>query len=252
MTEKSLAYEHGSAVGYHHGSAIGYHHARYEPMRRFLRVVMRILVATIVKVDKIEGVENIPASGPLILYSNHIAFIDPILIIHAVPRNIVPLAKVEAYAYPVVGIFPRLWNVISVQRGEVDRRALRACLQVLEAGEILWIAPEGTRRPALLEAKDGMAYLAVQTGAPLLPISVDGTRGLPALPFSRRWKEPGVSLLFGRPFRFKPGLGRDDRAELTKMTAEAMYILADMLPPARRGVFSDLSQATQETIEWLI
>jgi 1-acyl-sn-glycerol-3-phosphate acyltransferase len=243
MTEKSLAYDHGSAVGYHH--------ARYEPMRRFLRIVMRILVATIVKVDRIEGVENIPASGPLILYSNHIAFIDPILIIHAVPRNIVPLAKVETYDYPVVGIFPRLWNVISVQRGEVDRRALRACLQVLEAGEILWIAPEGTRRPALLGAKDGMAYLAVQTGAPLLPISVDGTRGLPALPFSRRWKEPGVSLLFGRPFRFKPGLGQNDRTELTKMTTEAMYILSGMLPPARRGVFSDLSQATQETIQWL-
>jgi 1-acyl-sn-glycerol-3-phosphate acyltransferase len=163
-----------------------YNHARYEPMRRVLRIAVKVLIALIVKVDKVEGVENIPASGPLILYSNHIAFIDPIMILNFVPRNIVPLAKVEAYDYPVVGVFPRLWNVISVQRGEVDRRALRACRQVLEAGEILWIAPEGTRRPALLEAKDGMAYLAAQTGAPLLPISVDGTKGLPALPFSRR------------------------------------------------------------------
>ena len=228
-----------------------YDHTRYEPMRRFLRFLMRILVATIVKVDRIEGVANVPVSGPMILYSNHIAFIDPILIINAVPRNIVPLAKLEAYDYPIVGIFPRLRNVISVQRGEVDRRALRACRQVLEAGEILWIAPEGTRRPALLEAKDGMAYLASQTGAPLLPISVDGTMGQPALPFSRRWREPGVNMVFGRPFHFKPGLGREDRSELGRMTTEAMYVLAEILPPARRGVFSDLSHATTTTLEWI-
>jgi 1-acyl-sn-glycerol-3-phosphate acyltransferase len=231
--------------------SLTYNHARYEPMRRVLRVLGRILVALIVKVDKIEGLENIPASGPLILYSNHIAFIDPIMILLSVRRNIVPLAKVEAFDYPIIGVLPRLWNVISVQRGEVDRRALRACLQVLKAGEILWIAPEGTRRPALLEAKDGMAYIAAQTGAPLLPISVEGTKGLPALRFSRRWKEPGVSLVFGRPFRFKPGLGQDDRSELAKMTAEAMYILSAMLPSERRGVFANLTKGTEETIEWL-
>ena len=227
-----------------------YDHARYEPMRRFLRLCIRLLVPLFLKVDTIEGVENIPTSGPLLLYGNHISLVDPIITIHAVPRNIVPLAKVEAFDYPLIGIFPRLWNVISVRRGEVDRQALRTCLDVLRAGEIIWIAPEGTRRPALLEAKDGMAYLAVKTGAPLLPVAVDGTTNFPALPFSRRRKGPGVTLRFGRPFHFKAGPNAS-REEMARMTAEAMYILAALLPPERRGVFSDLSKGTQDTIHWI-
>ena len=227
-----------------------YVHARYEPMRRFLRFWIRVAVAALVKVDQFEGAANVPASGPVILYSNHMCLVDPILIIHALRRNIVPLAKIESFDYPVIGLFPRLWHVISVQRGEVDRQALRACLDVLAAGEIIWIAPEGTRRPVFQEAKDGMAYIANRSGAPLLPISVDGTIGFPALRFSDRWKGPGVQLKFGKPFRFKSGL-HANREELGQMTREAMYILAAIQTPERRGVFGDLTQATQDLIEWL-
>lgn len=229
-----------------------YNHARYEPMRRFLRFLMRTIgFGLLARMDSVEGVENIPAQGPAILYSNHIAFIDPIAIIHAVPRNIVPLAKIEAFNYPLIGIFPRLWNVIFVRRGDVDRRALQSCLQVLRAGEILWIAPEGTRRPRFQEVKDGLAYLASRTGAPLVPVAVEGTEGFPTLRGSHRWKGEGVSLKFGNPFRFKPGLEHADRDELTRMTTEAMYILAALLPVKRRGIFGDLSKGQQETIEWL-
>jgi 1-acyl-sn-glycerol-3-phosphate acyltransferase len=227
-----------------------YNHTRYERLRRFLRLCFNPLVHALVKFDSIEGVENVPASGPVLLYGNHIHLLDPVVIILALPRNIVPLAKIETYDYPVIGIVPRLWHVIPVRRGEVDRQALRACLDVLEAGEIVWIAPEGTRRPALLEAKDGMAFLAAKTGVPLLPVAVDGTIGFPALPFSRRWKGPGVTLKYGRPFRFKTG-PHAGREQLAQMTAEAMYILAALLPPERRGVFSDLSKGTQDTVEWL-
>jgi 1-acyl-sn-glycerol-3-phosphate acyltransferase len=230
----------------------GYIHAEFERPRRALRFWIKVAASLLVKMDKFEGAETIPDKGPLLLYSNHICIIDPVLIIHAVKRNIVPLAKVEAYDYPIIGMFPRLWHVISVQRGEVDRKALQACLEVLRAGEVLWVAPEGTRRPALLEAKDGMAYLAARTGAPLMPIAVDGTRGFPALPLSKRWRQgPAATLHFGRMFRFKPLENPRDRVTLAKMTTEAMYILSAMLPPERRGAFSDLSQATQDTIEWL-
>ncbi|MBN2387008.1 MAG: 1-acyl-sn-glycerol-3-phosphate acyltransferase [Anaerolineales bacterium] len=230
----------------------GYEHGRYEGVRRNLRFWIRVVAGMTVKIDSFEGAENIPAEGPLLLYSNHISLIDPVMIIHAVQRNIVPLAKIETYAYPVIGMFPRLWHVIPVQRGEVDRRALQGCLDVLRAGEIVWVAPEGTRRPALLEAKDGMAYLAAKTGVPLMPIAVDGTIGFPVLPFSRRRIQgPGVTLKFGRRFRFKPLENPRDRASLHKMTLEAMYILSAILPPERRGNFADLSRGTVETIEWL-
>lgn len=227
-----------------------YVHARYEPVRRFLRAAIRLAAGLMARIERVEGREHVPTEGPAILYSNHLAMIDPVIVIHVLPRNIVPLAKVEAFDYPIIGLFPRLWNVIPVRRGEVDRQALRACLEVLRAGEILWIAPEGTRRPSLLAPKDGMAYLAVRSGAPLVPTAIDGTPGYPALPFSRRWRQGGISIRFGRPFRFK-SQGHTDRQHLTQMTREAMYQLAALLPPERRGVFADLSQATQETIEWL-
>ena len=62
------------------------------------------------KVERVDGLENVPADGPAIMMMNHIAFIDPLVMVHIAPRNIVPLAKEEAYKIPVVGIFPWLWG----------------------------------------------------------------------------------------------------------------------------------------------
>jgi 1-acyl-sn-glycerol-3-phosphate acyltransferase len=229
-----------------------YDHQRREPVRRVLRFLIRSIGFTLLaKLDHAEGLENVPVSGPAILMINHIAFIDPIVVLHIVPRNIVPLAKIEVYSYPVVGIFPRLWGVIPVRREEVDRRAVQQVQQVLQAGEIVLVAPEGTRSPSLTPGKEGVAYLALRSGAPIVPVAIDGTVGFPALRFSSTWRQHGAVVKFGRPFRFKPLHGRADREVLRKMTDEAMYILAGALPPHRRGVYADLTRATQETIEWL-
>lgn len=229
-----------------------YEHHRFAARRRVLRFLLRTIGFTLlVKLDRVEGLENFPRTGPAILYMNHIAFVDPIVLVHVSPRDIVPMAKIEVYDYPVVGVFPKIYGVIPVRRGEVDRRALREALAVLEAGEVLLIAPEGTRNPALQLAREGLAYLAARTGAPLVPVAMEGTEGFPSLPVLPRWRRPGAQVRFGRPFRFRRDLGRLDRHLLRRMTDEAMYILAAMLPPHRRGVYGDLSRATTETIEWL-
>ncbi|PWH17593.1 MAG: hypothetical protein DDG59_07915 [Anaerolineae bacterium] len=229
-----------------------YNHASWEAKRRFLRFLLRTIGMTLlVKLDGVEGVENIPTQGPAILYINHIAFVDPVVIVHVVPRNIVPLAKIEVYDYPIVGLIPRLWGVIPVRREEFDRRAVQQVLEVLRAGEIVLVAPEGTRRLALSQAKEGIAYLAARSGAPLIPTAVWGTVGFPAFRTAQRWKQPGVQVRFGKPFRYRPDLKRPSKEELRLMTDEAMYVLAALLPPELRGVYSDLSQATQTTFEWL-
>jgi 1-acyl-sn-glycerol-3-phosphate acyltransferase len=124
-------------------------------------------------------------------------------------------------------------------------------MEVIRAGEIVLVAPEGTRSPQLSQGKEGIAYLAGRSGAPVVPVAVDGTPGFPALRFfSSRWHGPGATVRFGRPFRFCPEI-QPRRETLRQMTDEAMYILAAMLPEGRRGVYGDLSKATQETIEWL-
>jgi len=205
----------------------------------------------LVKLDRVEGLENIPASGPAILLINHIAFVDPIVCIYVITRNIVPLAKIEVYNYPVIGIFPRIWGVIPVRRDEFDRRAVQSALDVLNAGEIILVAPEGTRHPQLECGKEGVAYLCSRSGAPIVPVAIDGTIGFPALRFTNRWREPGVTVRFGPPFLFNSYQKRPGHEQLRKMTDEAMYLLAAMLPENRRGYYSDLSQASQETIDWL-
>jgi 1-acyl-sn-glycerol-3-phosphate acyltransferase len=229
-----------------------YNHSALENKRKILRFFLRVIGFNfLAKLQHVEGLENVPEQGPAILMINHIAFIDPIVVLHVMPRNIVPLAKVEVYDYPVVGIFPRIWGVIPVRREEFDRRAVQQVLDVLQAGEIVLVAPEGTRSPSLTLGKQGVAFIGVRSGVPVVPVAIDGTIGFPALRFTKAWRQPGAVVKFGQPFRFRSDLKHPDRQELRKMTDEAMYILAGMLPPQRRGVYSDISHSTQDTIEWL-
>ena len=103
-------------------------------MRRILRFLLRHVGFTLLaKLHQVEGQENIPESGPAILMINHIAFIDPIVVLDVTKRDIVPMAKIEVYDYPVIGIVPHLWGVIPVRREEFDRRAVQQSLEVLRA-----------------------------------------------------------------------------------------------------------------------
>ena len=229
----------------------GYSHAHFETRRRVLRFLLKYIGFTLLaKLDRVEGLENVPPVGPAIVMINHIAFIDPFVVLHVLPRNIVPLAKREVYDYPLVGIFPKIWGVIPVKREEIDRRAVQQVMEVLRAGQIVLVAPEGTRGPELQQGKEGVAYLASRGQAPVIPVAVDGTIGFPALRYTAAWREPGASLRFGRPFRYRSEFQRAGGAQLRQMTDEAMYILASLLPEYRRGVYANLSKATQDTIEW--
>jgi 1-acyl-sn-glycerol-3-phosphate acyltransferase len=232
-------------------SSYTYNHADWNTRRRLCRFLLRTIGFTLLaKVDQVDGMENFPRTGPAILMINHIAFIDPIVVLHVLPRNIVPLAKIEVYEYPLVGIFPRLWGVIPVRREEFDRRAVQQVLEVIKAGEIVLVAPEGTRSPSLTQGKEGVAYLATRSGAPVIPVAVDGTIGFPAFRLSQRWKEPGAHITFGEPFHFHSETKHPGKEELRKMTDEAMYVLAEMLPEHRRGYYADLAKATRDTIVW--
>lgn len=229
-----------------------YDHRKYEARRRLIRFLLRWIGFTLlVKQERVEGLENVPAQGAAILMINHIAFVDPMVVMNLLPRNIIPMAKVEVYEYPLVGIFPRLYNVIPVRREEFDRRAIKCALEVLDAGEIILVAPEAHRGPTLRKGKEGVAYLATRSCSPVVPVAIEGTEGYPSLRFSARWRGPGAQVRFGRPFRFRLGDTHPDRESLSKMMNEAMYALASLLPEQRRGEYSDLSQATQDTLEWL-
>jgi 1-acyl-sn-glycerol-3-phosphate acyltransferase len=229
----------------------GYNHAEWETKRNVLRWLLRVIgLPLLARVDSVEGVENVPTEGSAIIMINHISFIDPFVVANPLPRNLVALAKVEVYDYPIVGIIPKLLGVIPVKRDEVDRQAVQRCLEVLRAGEMILLAPEGTRGSALRQGREGVAYLASRSGAPVVPVAIDGTDGFPALRGTKRWRQPGGRVRFGRPFRYHADLRRAKADTLRKMTDEALYVLAGMLPENRRGIYTDLSQATQDTFDW--
>lgn len=242
----------GAQSGSQANLPIKYNHSKLEGRRRFLRYLIRTIgFRYLARVDHVDGEENVPASGAAILLINHIAFIDPIVVLHVLKRNIVPMAKNEVYNMPVVGIFPRLWGVIPVKRGEFDRQAVRQALEVLAAGEIVLIAPEGTRSPQLQAAKEGVAYLALRTGAPIIPVALVGTEGFPCLPLNRRWREPGATVRFGKGFRLRNNTALTNRERMSEMTRQAMIALARLLPEERRGIYAERVMQNLDLLEWL-
>src|SRR5512136_2756774 len=97
---------------------------------------------------RIEGSElaMVPMGGPLILAINHINSLEvPLLFAYLQPRRLIGLAKIETWDSKFMGWLFDLWNAIPVRRGEVDLEAIRRCLAALETGDILAVAPEGTR-----------------------------------------------------------------------------------------------------------
>jgi len=201
----------------------------------------------------VEGWNNIPAENPVIIIGNHIAALDPGAMISFHPgRDIVPLAKIEAFSQPILRFFVRHWGAIPVNRGEADMKALKAALDVIEQGDILMLYAEGTRsKTGLIEGQEGTAYFALKSDAIVVPVAIWGSRGFPKTWF-RDLKRTDVYLRFGRPFKFKSEGRKLPREQFRQMTDEAMYRIASLLPEEWRGVYSDLSKATTDFLDFNI
>ncbi|HEY7204965.1 MAG TPA: lysophospholipid acyltransferase family protein [Methylomirabilota bacterium] len=147
----------------------------------------------------------VPATGPVLLVSNHVSVLDPPLIGGAAPRPLVFMAKEELFRIPLFGRFIRALNARPVRRDGSDVRALKAALAVLAEGHAMLVFPEGTRGQegeALREGKPGVGMLAVLSGAPVVPVFVSGSGA--ALPRGRALPRPAkVRVSFGPPLTFK-------------------------------------------------
>lgn len=226
---------------------------QYTARRRFMRGLIRHVGFRLLADVDITGTENIPASGPTILMMNHIALIDPVICLGAVTeRFVIPMSKVENARNLLFGVLVWGWGAYTVDRSTVDRQALKTSIDLLNQGQMILIAPEGTRHPeGLAPAKDGLTYIATRTDAIILPTALAGSQH-----FTSRWKRlrrVPVRLNFGSPFRFKlDGRTRIPRDELALMTQEAMYQLAITQTDANlRGAYSDLNRATTQTLLFL-
>jgi 1-acyl-sn-glycerol-3-phosphate acyltransferase len=202
------------------------------------------LAAWLVTRVRVEGIENIPQAGPLLVICNHASNADGMLLMaYFVPKMARPmrwLGKQEALRWPLFGWVMRVNGVFAVRRGAGDLEAFKAARAVLDGGDVLGIFPEGTRSPdgAMHLAKDGATVLAVRSGAPILPIAIAGSHR-----FWPRGKMPRpgrrMTVRIGRPFTLTMATGGDRAESLRNATAEMMRHVAELLPEDQRGVYGE-------------
>lgn len=184
---------------------------------------------------RVLGSWKVPATGPVILAVNHSHNIDGPMVIGVAPRASHFLVKKEAFVGPL-GPFMRAVGQVEVDRATADRTAVTSALGVLKDGGVLGIFPEGSRGEGDFAAlRAGLAYFAVRSGAPIVPVAVLGSaeksgRLIKALPPLRS----RVDVVFGDPFDAGDGSGRRTRKALDEATERIQKQLAAHLDDARR------------------
>jgi 1-acyl-sn-glycerol-3-phosphate acyltransferase len=204
----------------------------------------------ICRVDATE-LSHVPDRGPLIVVVNHINFMDvPVLFSYLYPRRFTGLVKAETWRNPFLGRLFALGGGLPVRRGEGDVKALRLMLDALEEHRMVGMAPEGHRsgHGRLQRAKTGVVFLALRSGAPILPIVYFGLERF--YHNVRRLRRTAFNIRVGKPFHLDDG-GRQVDAEVRQqMVDEIMYQMAAMLPPQNRGYYSDLDRATETYLQF--
>ncbi|WNI19543.1 lysophospholipid acyltransferase family protein [Actinacidiphila sp. ITFR-21] len=184
---------------------------------------------------RVLGAWRVPGQGPVILAGNHSHNVDGPMLIGTTPRPIHFLVKKQAFVGPL-DPFLRSIGQIEIDRESVDRTAIANALGVLERGGVLGIFPEGTRGDGdFARLRAGLAYFAVRSGAPVVPVAVLGSarrgRVVGALPpLGAR-----IDVVFGEPFEAGDGSGRRTRSALDAATVRIQERLTAHLAEAKRA-----------------
>jgi 1-acyl-sn-glycerol-3-phosphate acyltransferase len=206
------------------------------------------LISRCVTRIRIEGaIGEIPREGPVILAANHVSNADPVVIgawlTPALGRRIHWLGKREMFDWPIVGWMARNGGVVPVDRAAADVEAFRMARRVLEAGNVLMVFPEGTRSAGgeLQRPKDGLAMLALRTGATIVPVGVSDSDRV--WPRGRKLPKPGgrITMRVGRPFRLSDELPADLDRKAAKPAATELIMrrIAAELPERQRGPYAE-------------
>ncbi len=204
--------------------------------RETLQQIMRWGIKNLT-VSEFIGLENVPATGGIIVATNHMSRIDiPLLFTLPVRPDITALVTDKYQHYPFFKWFAITAGGIWIDRTKADFTAFRQAADVISEGRALGIAPEGTRSDnGLLEGKSGTVLLALKTGAPVIPLGISGTDTC-----NHEWKrlrKPHLTVQIGPALTFTP-LERERRDEqLQEYTTELMCQIAALLPEKYRGFY---------------
>ena len=205
-------------------------------MLRLLKLIGRPLFRILFSVEY-AGLENVPANGPVILAGNHPSYLDPVLVALPVKRVIRFMAWDALFKVPLVGQIIKMMGAfpVNITRGKGEA-AYREALRVLKGGEALGIFPEGKRSDSgpMGELRTGTARLALETGAPIVPVTIGGA--FRAWPKYRLLPKPAkIVVRYHKPvypdqFRAAVGAGDDRKAQQEIMQSVAAKINRSLTP----------------------
>jgi 1-acyl-sn-glycerol-3-phosphate acyltransferase len=210
-------------------------------MRKFIRWLIITLFNLIADIRVID-VDHVPARGGFVLATNHIGIIDIAMFHYQFDRfdMFIPVAeKWEKIGW--IRFLGRELNFLFVDRFNPDLKALRRMIGLMESGNSLVIAPEGTRSRTggLIAGKPGVAFLAARSGFPVIPVAITGTEDKVILENIKHLRKSPVTLTVGQPFTLPP-LPRGNRdAALQQYTDEIMCQIAAILPERYRGIYGN-------------
>jgi 1-acyl-sn-glycerol-3-phosphate acyltransferase len=212
---------------------------RWTLLQRLIRTAIGFLIRVLSKVT-VEGLENIPSSGACLAVGNHLHVLDAPLGADIIPRPVVAFVKDKWRRPPISWLITGMVNVIYVDVEALDRRTLQSCIEVLKAGGILAVYPEGTRSQTggLGRGHPGAAFLAIRTSTPILPMAVFGQER--ATFYWKRLRRVPIHIRIG-PLIQPPSVP-PQKKQLQDYTEHIMSTLAQMLPEQYRGIYAEAEE----------
>jgi len=213
-------------------------------MRNFLRRLIRILL-NLIAIVEIRGLEHVPETGAFVITTNHIGLLDAMMLFYAIDRwdVFIPVAeKWEQNAF--LRWLGKYLNFIFIDRFNPDLKAMRRIIGLMERGNILVIAPEGTRSrsAAMIEGRPGAGYLAAKLNRPILPVGLAGSEDKTVLSNLRHFRRSVIVITVGEAFTL-PSLsgktGKDRESALKQFTDEIMCRIGVLIPERYRGVYAE-------------
>ena len=204
---------------------------------------MRFMTRTyLIGFFRVEALEHVPRSGPLVVCPNHFGTLDPPMVPAFLPRSDSwSMAKSEYFRRGWMRWLFSAYHAFPVVRHTSDRTALRRSFDLLKAGHALIMYPEGTRVEAgvLSSPEPGAGFIAQKCGCPVLPVALTGTAE--CLPKGKLWpRRVPVKLRYGKPFLVLQRRPNGERVSHEQAADAIMLAIAEILPSDKRGRYSDL------------